>query len=167
MSDTFKFPNGGYEVTVHRKQDIIDCIDANIVDKEIALAIVEQCEIDAVNFIKEGKWTGLPFIGNLRIPKAKALELTSEQQLLIEEAKELIDPNQYILFRRQLSADNHKRAKYERYYRYMTSIAVNRNKKLYKKLCKEKGECYARIYLYGTIMITAVNNEFIEFNNYE
>ena len=36
MSEQFKFPNGGYEVTVLRKQDILDCIDDNIIDKEIA-----------------------------------------------------------------------------------------------------------------------------------
>ena len=36
MSDIYKFPSGGYEVTVFKKQDILDCIDNNILDKEIA-----------------------------------------------------------------------------------------------------------------------------------
>ena len=50
MADTFKFPNGGYDVTVLKRQDILDCIDANIIDKEVALAIVDQCELDAAEF---------------------------------------------------------------------------------------------------------------------
>lgn len=161
MADTYKFPNGGYEVTVHKRQDILDCIDENIIDKEIALAIVEQCELNAADFIKEGRWTGIPYIGNIRVPKAKLMESDPEQQALIEEAKANLDPNQYILFRKQLSGENHKQAKHERYYKYITSIAVNRNRKLYKKLCETKGEAYARIYLYASKSVTAVNNEYV------
>ena len=33
MSEQFKFPNGGYEVTVLRKQDILDCINDNICNR--------------------------------------------------------------------------------------------------------------------------------------
>ena len=61
-----KFPNG-YDVRVVRKQDILDCIDENIIDKEIALELITQCEIDACQYINEGKWTGLPYIGSVRL----------------------------------------------------------------------------------------------------
>ena len=87
MSDIYKFPSGGYEVTVFKKQDILDCIDNNILDKEIALTLIEQLEIDAANFLKEGRWTGIPFIGNIRVPKLRQLQESPEQQALIEEAK--------------------------------------------------------------------------------
>ena len=60
MADIFKFPNGGYDITVCRKQDIIDALDANVTDKEVVLAIITQCEVDATNFLKEGRWTGIP-----------------------------------------------------------------------------------------------------------
>ena len=93
MADIYKFPSGGYEVTVCKKQDILDCIDKNIIDKEVALAIVERCEIDAANFLKEGRWTGIPFIGNIRIPKLKQLEESPEQQALIAEAKANLEYN--------------------------------------------------------------------------
>lgn len=161
MADTFKFPNGGYDVVVLKKQDILDCIDDNILDKEVALAIIEQCEVHAADFIREGRWTGLPFIGNVRIPKHRVMQEDPAQQALIEEAKQTLDPNQYLMFRRQLTVENIKQAKHERYFNYIVSIAVNKNRKLYNKLCKERGEKYAKIYLFASKHITAIDNEYV------
>lgn len=167
MSDIYKFPNNGYDVIVCKKQDILDCIDSNIIDKEIALEIVSQCELDAANFIREGRWTGIPFIGNIRIPKSKLMEKDPAQQALIEEAKEQLDPKQYILFRKQLNVNNTQRIKQERYYKYIVSIAVNKNRKLYKELCKTKGEVYARIFLFASKNITSINNEYVNLEDNE
>ena len=167
MADTYKFPGGGYDVTVFKKQDVLDCIDKNILDKDVALAFIEQLEVDAANFLKEGRWTGIPFIGNIRIPKLRQLEESPEQQALIAEAKENLDADKYILFRTQLGKENSKHIKQERYYRYITSIAISHNRRLYKKLCEEKGEYFARIYLYASYNITSLDNEYIIFDNYE
>lgn len=161
MADTFKFPNGGYDVTICRKQDIIDCIEKNITDKEVALAIVEHCEFQAAAFIREGKWTGIPFIGNIRVPKTIEMLKSDEQQALLKEAREQLDKDKYILFKKQLGKENFKKAAQDRYYRYITSIAVTKNRKLFKKLCATKGEVYARLFLYCSHSITAVNNEYI------
>lgn len=160
MADTFKFP-GGYDVTVFKKQDILDCIDRNIIDKEVALAIVEQCEIDASRFINEGRWTGIPFIGSIRMSKLKQLESSPEQQALIEAAKESLDEDKYVLFRKQLAIENSIQIKHARYYNYIVSIAIGRNKSLYRKLSAKFGEKYARIYMYASYNITALNNEYV------
>ena len=167
MADTYKFPGGGYDVTVFKKQDVLDCIDKNILDKDVALAFIEQLEVDAANFLKEGRWTGIPFIGNIRIHKLRQLEESPEQQALIAEAKENLDADKYILFRTQLGKENSKHIKQERYYRYITSIAISHNRRLYKKLCEEKGEYFARIYLYASYNVTALNNEYVILDNYE
>lgn len=167
MADTFKFPNDGYDVTIFRKQDILDCIDENIIDKDIALAIIEHCEFQAASFIREGKWTGIPFIGNIRVPKSIQLLKSNEQQALIQEAKEQLGREQYIMFRKQLNKENVKQVAQNRYYKYITSIAVNKNRKLYKKLCDTKSEHYARLFLYCSYEVTAVNNEYINLENYE
>lgn len=148
MADIYKFPSGGYDVTVFKKQDILDCIDKNIVDKEVMLSIIEHCEKDAAHFISKGKWTGIPFIGNIKPSRLKLLEQSEEQKTLMEEAKEELTSEQYLLFRTQLAKDNSRRIKQERYYRYVTSIAVNKNKLVYRKLMKRKGDAYARIFLY-------------------
>lgn len=159
MADTFKFPNGGYDVTVVRKHDILDNIDEDSVDKEVMFALVEQCEMDASDYLRKGRWTGLPFIGNVRISKVRELECSSAQKELIKEAKETLDKDSYAMFRRQLTLENTKSIKQERLYLYLTSMAVKRNRKLYNKLCKEKGEAYARLFLYTCKVLTSVGGE--------
>lgn len=166
MADTFKFPDG-YDVTICRKSDIMNCIDKNIVDKDVALAIIEHCEFQAAEFIRQGRWTGIPFIGNIRVPKGRSILKTDEQQALIAEAKEHLDKEQYVMFRHRLAKENAIQIKQERYYKYITSIAVNKNRKLYNKLCKEKGEVYARLYLYSCSTITAINNEYVRLDEDE
>lgn len=160
MADIFKFPNGGYEVTVRKKEDILKTIDDNIVDKDVAMAVINQLEVDAANFIQEGRWTGIPFIGNIRIPKARQIIESDETQALIKEAKETLDAHKYILFRTQLGKETSKKVKQERYYKYITSIAVSHNRKLYERLCRERGEYYARIYMFASYNITGVDNEY-------
>lgn len=167
MADIFKFPNGGYDVTICRKKDILECIDENIIDKDVALAIVEHCEYTAADYIKEGVWAGIPFIGNIRISKTKQLLKSDEQQALIAEAKENLDKDKYILFRKRLNKENVKRISQDRYYRYITSIAVSNNRKLFKHLCKTKGEVFARVYLFCSYEVTAVTNEYIKVEDNE
>jgi hypothetical protein len=158
MADTYKFPKG-YDVTVVKKKDIIDCIDENIVDKEVAMAIIDQCELDVANFIRQGRWTGIPFMGSIRIPEDRKLLHSKEQQELISEAYDTLDTEKYILFRKQLSAENAKKVKSQRYFNYITSIQANKHRKEYKKLCNEKGEHYAKLKMFFSANIVAVENE--------
>ena len=169
MLDTFKFP-GGNNVKVVRKEDVIQTINCNIVDKEVALAIVKQCEVDAASFLRQGRWTGIPFIGSIKVPDSVRMSHTKEQQELIKDAAETISKEQFVIFRRELAHNNEKRAKATRYYNYVLSMAVSKNRELFKKLCKERGVGYARIHFFLTSSITAVDNEYVpvnyEDNNY-
>jgi len=158
--DTFKFP-GGKDVTVVRKQDVIECVNTNIVDKEVALAIIEQCEIDAANFLRQGRWTGIPFIGNIRASKVSILQNSKEQKELIDYVRDNSTMEHYVLFRRNLAVDNEKRVKATRHFNYVLAMAVARNRQGFKKLCKERGDKYARIHYFLTYTITAVDNESI------
>ena len=163
MADTFKFPNGGYDVTVCRKQDIIDCLDKNVIDKEVVLAIITQCEVDATNFLKEGRWTGIPYLGNMRVPlyKQKFEEINGKE--ILETAKETLDKNRYIVFRKELNANIGANIKQERLYRYMTSCYVTKHRKVYNRLLKDRRaanlkdkDAFARFMCYS----------FIELSNY-
>lgn len=166
MADVFKFPHDGYDVIVCKKHDILACIDSNIIDKELALEIVEQCEKDAAEFINQGRWTGIPFIGNIRVPKIVQALKTDVNQAIIQEAKELLDKEQYVLFKKKLTTDNYNHIKHERYYNYIVSMAITRNKKFYKKLCATKGEKYAKIILFALKHVTAIDNEYV-IKNYD
>lgn len=158
MTDSYKFP-GGDNVKVVRKQDIVNCINTNIIDKEVALAVVQQCEIDAIGFLRQGRWTGIPFMGSIRASKVSQLE--KQQKDLIEAARHTATVEQYVLFRRNLAYDNSRRVKAQKYYNYVLSMAVSRNRPLFKKLCKEKGVGYARIHFFLTQSICAIENELI------
>lgn len=157
MADIFKFPKG-YEVKIVRKQDVIDCIDANIIDKDIALEIITQLEVDALMFVEKGVWTGLPYLGSIRVPEGKKLERSKENQELLAAAKETKSKEDFIMFRRQLRKDNAIKVEYRRLYRYELSKAVKRNTKLYKKLCKTKGELFANLTLYLATQLKSIND---------
>lgn len=160
MSDTFKFPQG-YDVVVYRKQDILDCIEDNIIDKDVALTIVKQCEVDCAEFIKQGRWSAIPFIGNIRESPYAVNNFDAEKQALIDEAKAQLDREQYIMFRKEFSKNEAKKVNHERYYKYIVSIEANRNKKLFKKLCNTKGEPYARLRMFINHNIKVVNSEYL------
>ena len=102
MTDTYKFP-GGNDVKVVRKEDIINTINCNIVDKEVALAIVKQCEVDAANFLRKGRWTGIPFMGSIKVPDVVKMSNTPEQKQLIDDAIHTVTNEQFVMFRRELA----------------------------------------------------------------
>ena len=147
MSQKMRFPNGGYDVNVVRKQEILNCIDDNIIDKEIALDLIKQLEIDATTYINDGKWTGLPFIGNIRVPKYRQMFQSENTRILKESASELLDKERYILFKKNLAADVQKRAKIDRYYKYILSQVMNKNMKVFRLWAKKYGDLEARIKL--------------------
>jgi len=148
MADVFKFPNNGYDVKVLRKEDVLASIDRNIVDKEVALAIVKRCEIDAANFLREGRWAGIPFIGNIRIPQTVKMLTSDESKAILEEAKDTLDETRYLLFRKNYANDIGKQVKMERYYRYVVSKFVGKASKFFRRMADRDGELHARIVCY-------------------
>ena len=160
MQDTYKFP-GGKDVKVVRKEDIINTIKTNIVDTEVALAIVRQCEVDAVNFMRKGRLTGIPFMGTIKVPDTIRMSQTKEQKDLILAAMETNTNEQFVMFRRNLAYDNKVKIKARKYYNYVLSLSVAKNRNQFKKMCKEKGEAYARIHFFLLYSVTSVNKEYI------
>ena len=149
MADIFNFPNG-YPVTICRKDDIINTIDNNIVDKEIALEIVRDCELAAIDFLNNGCWASIPFIGNIRTPEVMVKAKQEEIKELIENAKNELDKDKYLLFRKNVYNDLAKKVKQDRYTKYITSQFVKSNIGFYKKLCEKYGEPLA-IFLCSTL----------------
>lgn len=147
MSDIFRFPKG-YDVKILRKEDVLASIDANIIDKDVALEIVKRCEVDAANFIREGRWAGIPFVGAIRIPKTKLALISDKTKELLDEAKQTLEHDKYLLFRHTIASDIGRQVKIERYYKYIVSKFVGKNSKLFKKLSIKHGDSYARLICY-------------------
>lgn len=167
MKDVYNFPNGGYEVRIVRRSEVLEAIDKNIIDKDIALAIVERCELDCANFLKEGRWANIPYIGNIRIPKAKQLFKSEEQQTLISDAYDNLDTDSYLMFRKQLNQYNAQRARFEKSYNYLLAIMVNRYNKYYNYLKRNKGDYKARITVYTFASLDPLTEDFKAYNGYD
>jgi len=159
MNDTIKMPNGGYDVKVVRKEDIIKCIDSNILDKNIMLAFINQFEIDASNFLAQGRWTSLPYIGTLRRSQYKEAINSEEIKELDEAARENLDKDKYILFRKNLRNDIAKSIQRERLYKYTLSQVVKKNREFYNYIEKTRGELIARVVCFTLSDLTSLDNE--------
>ena len=68
---------------------------------------------------------------------------------------------QFVMFRRTLAYDNKIKIKARKYYNYVLSLSVAKNRNQFKKMCKEKGESYARLHFFLLYSVTSVNNEYI------
>ena len=158
MLDKFKFPNGGFEVEVCRKQDIIDSIDDPTVDKDILFAIITQCEADANDFLNEGRWTGIPYLGNMRVPKHRQKFCEINGSEIIDAAKETLDERRYSVFKREFNLNLEADVRQERLYRYMTSCYVTKHKRTYNRFLKDiranntsNKDAFARFMCYSCI----------------
>lgn len=161
MSKTYKFATDGYDVEVVRKEDVLACIDNNILDKEIALELISQLEIDAGEALAQGKWVGFPKLGSFRLSPNQKYSFNESQKKIIADAKAVLPKDKYIMFRKQFAIENIEKRKINRVFNYILTISINRNKELYKRLCAEKGERWADIYMYSIRSIKAVSNNYL------
>lgn len=158
MSEIFKFPKG-YDVVVCRKEDILNCIEDNITDKDVAYAVIEQCEKDIAKFLTEGKWAGVPYLGSIRIPSHISKIYSQETLELEASAKETLSHDQYVVFKKDLHLGIVKDVKSQRYINYITSRFTNRNRRFYKTLCNTKGEVYAKLLCYTLTQVEIVGGD--------
>ena len=165
MAEDIKFPNNGYNIKVVTKEDILKTINDNILDKEVAIELIKQLELDAAKYLRQDKWVGIPLIGNIRVSPTKYIKRQQEADGLFEDAKEILDKDKYIIFRKQVNIENKIKAKAERYYKYITSIAIAHNQKRYKHLLKYHKDYVVRLIMFFTYNVTAVDNEYQRLDN--
>lgn len=164
MSTIRKFPRGGYDVTVVSRKDIIRTIDDNILDKEVLKEILTQLEKDTEDYLLAGKWVGIPFLGNIRIPPMVALQNSKEQQDLIKEARENLTKEKYILFRKALSSENTFIVKQNKVYRTLLTSNIRKHNLLYRILKVTRGFHQANFILYSLYGIKPFNYEEVEYD---
>ena len=146
MPTTYKFPHG-YDILVYDREDIIECLDKNVTDKEVVLELINQLMIDAKQFIADGVWTGIPYLGSIRKDELRE-ELKSEEiQNKIKEAKEVLPSTEFRKFR--INIQKHLASK--RYKNEKFKITVSKfqlqNKELYREYLKEGKELNDKNYI--------------------
>lgn len=156
--EVFKFPFGGYDVTIMRKADVLDCIDTNIVDKEVALDLIKKLEIDITEFLIKGITPGIPSIGTIRPPLVTKVTKSKEYKDIVASARAALDKESYIMFRKKLDFAATQKAKYDEYYRWTSGVLVKKNTAKFRALAEKKGEAFARFYIFSTHNLVAVDN---------
>lgn len=154
-----KFPNGGYDVRIVSKEDILETINNNIIDKEIATELISTLEINIKDFIKKERWTGIPYLGTVKVPEHKILK--KDQKDIIKEAYESMPKDEYVMFCIHLTSENKDAVRRTKLYRHLCSMAVNKDIKLFRKVSKENGSVYGRLFMYFRYMFKSINNEFV------
>lgn len=137
------FPYSDIEVVVVEKQDILKTINDNIIDKEIALELIGGLEVKAESLIKEGKWTGIPYFGNIRIPKGLSEEVQDSYKDARQFAYATMNKASYIAFVKQIALDNSEKIKYCGYFNKVLAIYSKKDRKKFNALCQSKGYHYA------------------------
>lgn len=135
MTKVTRFPDG-FDITVYNKKDILDCLDANVIDKEVVWAVISQCEDDAVKFFKENKRrAGIPFIGSYKYNVVNKLANTPEMKEMFDDAKQVMTHQEYVSFRKEVVSDIYYNLARERRLRYQSAIFRRRHPYYYKLLC--------------------------------
>lgn len=156
LRDKYKFPNG-YDVEVCRNEDILSELSCDDFTKEVTATLIDKLETDVVAYMKLGKWVGIPFIGNLKASDVKRLE--KEKKDLIDEARDTLSREDYILFRKNLTKDIYDNLKADRYFKYVLSMAVKSNHKSFNRVAKRKGTAFARLLYYCSYYLKYIPNE--------
>lgn len=162
MPRIVKFPKG-FNVTLVDKKDILQTIDANIVDKEVIKEIIDNLEADATNFIKEDVWASIPFLGSIRGSQLRKVLNQDDVKDLMTEARDNLDEEKYLLFRRNLTKDISKRIRNTRFYRYTTSININLHKSYYRRIKRIYGASMARFIIFSVSQLNVKNSESITY----
>ena len=163
MSKVYTFANNGYEVEVVRKEDVIACIENNIVDKEVAYEIINQLEIDASNMLSSGKWVGIPKLGNIRANPFGYKAMSDKDKEMVKDAKNILPHDKYLMFRKETIIKNNERVKINRFFSYTLSMSITKNKALYKRLKLLRGETWTDIYFYAMFNAKAISNDWLIF----
>lgn len=143
-----KFPSiGAYDVTIVNKNDILKTIDDNIVDKEIAYEIITSLELSCQKYVSAGDTAGIPYIGKIKERLTSAI--TRENKESLNDAKEVLDREHYIAFKRALYDDERKRYKYNKIYKLEIARVVSHNRRPYWNYVDTIGEVKADIMFHG------------------
>lgn len=147
MSEIRKYPYG-YSITVCNRQDILDCLDKNVVDKEVVLRVIDSVEEEIFNSVMSGESASLPYLGRIHVDKEKRLLRSEEVRDIMDESRKVLTKEEYFNFKKKLEKDVYSSAKMDRYYHYIVGTFIKKHPNLYKHLLENHTEEEARIIIY-------------------
>lgn len=162
--DFRRFPKG-YSVRVVRKEDIIATLDANVTDKDVVLDVIKHCEVSAANYISNGRWASIPYMGSLKLNlnKIKVKNTIKEFREASDEVTDKTDAQErarYYLFKKELTAKANRELNAQRYYNYIVALGINKHPKEYERVYRAFGKVTARLYIYFLMNVVAIDNRY-------
>uniref|UniRef100_A0AAU8MFY8 DNA binding protein n=1 Tax=Geladintestivirus 3 TaxID=3233135 RepID=A0AAU8MFY8_9CAUD len=159
MSDELevrKFPWGVHpeNVTLVNKNDVLRTIDDNIIDKQVAYELITMLELNLGEYVATGITAAIPFVGKIKQRSGSlALKLHKDE---LDTARETMDREHYIMFRKSICREEVCRANYNKLYKYEISMLANkiRNRKTYWNLVDEIGAARTDMLFHGALHLT-------------
>nr|DAG89502.1 MAG TPA: DNA binding protein [Crassvirales sp.] len=145
---TITFPEG-FDITICTKHDILETLDKNVVDKEIMYDLIKSLECNIAKCIRENRWAGMPFIGSVRPSPVKAMFYEPEVRETLKDAYATMPFPSFIMFKKAMIKDKYLEVVYNRQYKVIAAINARRNYRYYRRLCKTRGDVYARIFMFS------------------
>lgn len=144
---TKKFPYSNYDVVIVEKDDILKTIDDNIIDKEVARALIDSLEIKAYDYLKDEKGVSFPYLGTIRIPDGLKRENRLRNKEAIQFAYEHFDKPRYVAFIKDMSRLNKERMNFRALLNSAFEIMKRKYPDVYKEIYNKKGELSAKLIL--------------------
>lgn len=144
---TKKFPYSNYDVVIVEKDDILKTIDDNIIDKEVARALIDSLEIKAYEYLKEEQGVSLPYLGTIRIPDGLKRENRLRNKDAIQYAYEHFSKPKYVAFIKDMNKLNKERINFQALLSSAFEIMKKKYPDIYKELYAKNGELYAKLVL--------------------
>lgn len=142
-----KFPSAdGRMLLIENKESVLKTIDDNILDKEVALAIITQLEKDVQKHLEAGEDALVPYIG--KIKRKVGSKVYDENRDVINAAKEVMSPEDFNVFKEEMMHDAVVRENQIKVFKYQTSRMANKNGKSYWHTVETLGRERANIRFY-------------------
>lgn len=165
MSEIRNYPNG-YEITICKRRDILDCLDKNIIDKQVVSSVIEELEDDLLNYVLNDIPASIPTLGSIKYIEEKKIKNSEEIRSLLKEGRDLLSKDEYIMLKSKLNKDVYSKVSGDRYYKYITSKYIKDNSEFYKFLLKTHTEIEARIICY-TFRIYTLDDQYKTYHGTE
>jgi hypothetical protein len=133
-----------YPLDIVTRPEILAEIANSTEEYYIIEDIILGIETNAKQAILDDKTCNIPYLGTFMHNNMDCFFANAAK---IREAKTRLDPVRFIQYKRELLGDAVRQKEWNRRVKANASGNINRFPKLYKTLCKEKGEFGAYIYM--------------------
>lgn len=158
----YQYPNSIQTISVVRKEDILQTIENNIIDKEIAIDIIDQLECDAAKMLVRDYWVGIPYLVNMKYGYATSAYLFNRDfKNAVDTSYKKLSKKEFVVFRKEINNYEVSRRNAERAFKFAVRMYARKYADVYQRLCKIRGVNIANVRIYGYTKCVGVDNNLL------